>query len=140
MYVRGRAMEVVRGGGADHLARCLANIPDKQAAALITVESLGLRTSYLERALDPRLSLEACKKGDNGAQWAYKKPSKFRERRRHNSFPGGVPGQSADSQTLPASPTTPVLGSGRVRAAVDRSKENVGIHREQDGDLAGAIS
>ena len=40
-YVRGRAMEVARGGGADHLARCLANIPDNQAAGLTTVESLG---------------------------------------------------------------------------------------------------
>ena len=38
-YVRGRAMEVVRDGGAGHVARCLANMPDKQAAALITVES-----------------------------------------------------------------------------------------------------
>ena len=46
-YVRGRSMEVVRDGGADHLAHCLANLPDKQAAALITVESLGQRTSYL---------------------------------------------------------------------------------------------
>ena len=61
-------MEVVRDGGTDHLARCLANMPDKQAPALITVESLGQRTSYLERALDPELSLEACKRADDGAQ------------------------------------------------------------------------
>ena len=38
-YVRGRSMEVVRDVGADHLARCLANMPDKQAGALITAES-----------------------------------------------------------------------------------------------------
>ena len=35
---------------------------------LIAVESLGQRTSYLERALDPGLSLEACRRADNGAQ------------------------------------------------------------------------
>ncbi|CAM9984463.1 unnamed protein product [Laminaria digitata] len=55
-YVRGRGMEVVRDRGANRLARCLANIPDKQAAPLIAVESLGQRTSYLARALDPGLS------------------------------------------------------------------------------------
>ena len=70
LYVRGRAMEVVRDGGADYLARCLAKMPDKQAAALITFESLGQQTSHLERALDPGLSLEAYKRADNGAQWA----------------------------------------------------------------------
>ena len=68
-----RAMEVVRDGGADRLARCLAHMPDKQAAALIAIESLGQRASYLERALDTRLSLEACRRADNGAQWAYEK-------------------------------------------------------------------
>ena len=72
-YVRERAMEVLRHGDADRLARCLANMPDKQAVALITVDSLGQRTSYLERALYPGLSLEACQRADNGAQWAYEK-------------------------------------------------------------------
>ena len=57
----------------DHLARCLANMPDKQAAALTTIESLGQRTGYLERALDTELSLDACRRADNGAQWAYEK-------------------------------------------------------------------
>ena len=50
-YVLDRAMEVVRDEGADRLARCLANMPDKQAAALIAIESLGQRTSYLESCL-----------------------------------------------------------------------------------------
>ena len=70
-YVLERAMEVVRDGGADSLARYLANMPDKQAAALIGTEPLGQKTSYLERALDTRLSLEACGRTDNGAQRAY---------------------------------------------------------------------
>ena len=72
-YVLDRAMEVVRDRRTDRLARCLANIPDKQVAALIAIESLGQRTSYLERALDTRLSLEACRRADNGPQWAYEK-------------------------------------------------------------------
>ena len=43
-YERGRAMEVVRDGGAHRLARCLANMPDKQAAALIGADSNGRAT------------------------------------------------------------------------------------------------
>ena len=67
-YVRGRAMDVVREEGADRFARCLANMPEKQAATLIVVESLGQRMNYLEKALDPGLSLEASKRSDNGAR------------------------------------------------------------------------
>ena len=55
-YVLERAREIGKEGGTDHLARCLANKPDKQAAALIVTESLGQRTCYLERALDTDLS------------------------------------------------------------------------------------
>ena len=44
---------------------------DNQAAALIAIESLGQRTSYLERALDTGLFLEACRSADIGEQWAY---------------------------------------------------------------------
>ena len=52
-YVVERAAGVVRGEGADdRLACCLADIPDKQAAALIAMESLGQRTSYFERGLN----------------------------------------------------------------------------------------
>ena len=40
-------MEVVRDGVVDHLARCLAIMPDQQAAALIAIESLGHWSSYL---------------------------------------------------------------------------------------------
>ena len=36
-YVLEQALEVVRDGGADRLARCFANMPDKQAAALIAM-------------------------------------------------------------------------------------------------------
>ena len=42
-------------------------------AALIAIESLGQRTNYLERALGTRLSLEECRRADNGTQWASEK-------------------------------------------------------------------
>ena len=72
-YVLERAREIVKEGGTDHLASCLANMPDKQAAAHIVTESPGQRTGYLERALDTELYLKACREADNGAQWAYEK-------------------------------------------------------------------
>ena len=70
-YVLGRALKVVRDVGAGRLACCLANMPNKQGAALVTIESLAQRTCYLERALDTGLSLEAYRRVDNGVQWAY---------------------------------------------------------------------
>ena len=36
-----RTRDIVKEGGTDHLAHCLVNMPDKQAAALIIIESLG---------------------------------------------------------------------------------------------------
>lgn len=45
-HVVGRAVGVVRDGGADCLARCLVDMPDKQAAVLIAVEPLWQRTNY----------------------------------------------------------------------------------------------
>ena len=62
-------------------------MPDMQAAALIDIESLGQRISYLERALDTGLSLAACRRADNGAQWAYENILELPERRRHSRFP-----------------------------------------------------
>lgn len=50
-YVMDRATEIVRDGGADHLARCFADMPDKHAAALIAIESLAQRTSSQLRGL-----------------------------------------------------------------------------------------
>ena len=79
-YVLERTLEVVRDGGADRYGRCLAFMPDTQAAVLIAIESLGQRTSYLERALDTGLSLEACRRADNRAQWAYEKVLELSER------------------------------------------------------------
>ena len=49
---------------------------------LTAIESLGQRTSYLERALNTGVSLEASRRADNGAQWAYES---YRVRCRHNA-------------------------------------------------------
>lgn len=71
-----QASEVVKGGGPDRPARrprCPANTPVNQAAALIAIESQGPRKSYIGRALDTGLSLEACRRADKRVQWAHKK-------------------------------------------------------------------
>ena len=136
-YVLDQAMEVVRTGGADRLARCLARMPDKHTAALIAIESLGQRTSYLERALDTGLSLEACRMADHGVQWAYGNILELPLAAEAQSFfQEGCPG-TADSEPLSASPSTPFHWSGRVRAAVDDSETNVCLHWTQGGDRTG---
>ena len=66
-YLVERAVGVVRDGGADCLACCLPRNPGKQSAALTATESLGQRTSYLERSMNTDTSLEACHRADNGA-------------------------------------------------------------------------
>lgn len=40
-YVLERALMVVTDGDADRLAHCLVDIPGKEAAALMSTESLG---------------------------------------------------------------------------------------------------
>lgn len=68
-YVLERAMGVVKDGGAPPpLARCLANMPDRQVEALIAIQFVKKRTSYVEIALETELFLEACKRQDNGTQ------------------------------------------------------------------------
>ena len=138
-YLLERALEAVRDGVADHLSCCLANMPDKQAATLIAIESLGQRTSYLltERALDTGLSIEACRRADNGAQWAYEKSSSCQEQWRHGRFPGGLPVESADFEPSLASPSTPFYQSGSVRGGVDGSEANVCLHWKHGGDPTG---
>ena len=67
-YVLERAMGVLKDGGVDRHARCLPRMPDKQVAALIAIESLEKRTSYPEKAMDTELSLQACRRENNGPQ------------------------------------------------------------------------
>ena len=91
-YVLERAREIGKEGGTDHLARCLANKPDKQAAALIVIESLGQRTGYLETALNTELYLEACRRADNERSGHTRTLRATRRSGGTVVFPGGVPG------------------------------------------------
>ena len=68
-----RAVKVMRDGGAGLLVRCLADMPDKQAAVLITNEPLGQRPNCLERVLGTSLNFARCRRADYKAQWAYER-------------------------------------------------------------------
>ena len=72
-YARESATEIVRHGGAEQLARLLSRMPDKQSANLIATGSMVQRTSYLERVMEPELSLAACPKADGNALWMLEK-------------------------------------------------------------------
>ena len=63
------AIRIVRDGGAEQLERMLPLMPDKQAANLIATGSMVQLTAYVERVMDPNLSLPACRRADNGAMW-----------------------------------------------------------------------
>ena len=69
------ALEIVRDGGAEQLARILPRIPDKQAVNLIATSSMVQRTSYIARVMDPELSLHACLLADVSACLLYTSPS-----------------------------------------------------------------
>ena len=58
-------MEVAKDGGVYRPVRFLANRPENERRP--PSPSLGQSTSYLERVLDTGLSLEACRRADNGA-------------------------------------------------------------------------
>ena len=66
-YARESAMEIVEVGGAEQLAQMLPRIPDTQSANLIATGFMVQRTAYIERVMDPELSLPACQKADNSA-------------------------------------------------------------------------
>ena len=47
----------------------LSRMPDKQAANLIATGSMVQRTYNVERVMDPKLSLPACRRANNGVMW-----------------------------------------------------------------------
>ena len=57
-----------KDGGVDCLVRCLAGIPDKQAAALIATASRRAETQlYFERVMGHGVaSISGCKRADSG--------------------------------------------------------------------------
>ena len=44
-------------------------MPDKQSANLIATSSMVKQTSYIERVMDPDLSLPACQWAGTSAMW-----------------------------------------------------------------------
>ena len=85
-YVRESAMEIVRNGGTEQLARISSRMPDKQSANLIAAVSMLQRTSYLERVMEPELSLATCKKADGNALWMLEKLLDFPGAAEESSF------------------------------------------------------
>ena len=47
----------------------LPHMPDKQSTNLVATGSMVQRTAYIERVMDPELSLPVCKKAYNSAVW-----------------------------------------------------------------------
>ena len=64
---RDSAMEIVQNGEAEQLVRMLPRTPDKQSANLIATGSMMRRTAYIERVVDPELSLLAFQTADSKA-------------------------------------------------------------------------
>ena len=61
-YPTDNAMEIVKNGGAEQLARMLPRMPDKLSANLIATGSMVQRTAYIERVMDPELSFQHAKR------------------------------------------------------------------------------
>ena len=105
-YARESAMKIVRNGGAAQRAQMLSRMPDKQSANLIATGSMVQRTSYLERVMDPELSLAACQKADGNALWMLEKLLDLRGAAEESSFfADGCPTKHVD-------PSTPSTGAG----------------------------
>ena len=66
-FAMNSALEIVRDGVAEQLARIIPRTPDKQSANHIATSSMVKRTSYIERVVDPELSLPACQRADTSA-------------------------------------------------------------------------
>ncbi|CAN0328772.1 unnamed protein product, partial [Scytosiphon promiscuus] len=106
------AVEIVRDGGAEQLARILPRMPDKQSANLIATSSMVQRTSYIERVMDPELSLPACQRADTSAMWMLERLLE-------------IPG-TADESSAQASLSTGAGGFGLSSAESRRMSASIG--------------
>ena len=61
------AMEIAQNCGTEHLAKTLPRMPDKQSDHLLATDSMVQLTTWIERMMDPELSLSACHKEDDSA-------------------------------------------------------------------------
>ena len=116
----------------DRPATCLANMPDKQAAAFIAIESLGQRASYLERALDTWTLSRSVQKGrQRGAVGVRKKKLELKgAAEAQQFFQEGCPENQLTLSPHQQAQARPFHWSGRVRAAVDGSEANVCLQWE----------
>ena len=143
-YARESAMEVVRNGGSEQLARMLSRMPEKQSASLIATGSMVQRTSYLKRVMDPELSLAACKKADGNSLWMLEKLLDFPGTAGESSFfADGCPTimlTLQPHQQAQAGQSTGAGGFGLSSAEARRMSASVGsLVPEVLADLSGAI-
>ena len=125
-YVLERVMGVVSDRGTGRLARCLGNVPDKQAAALIAIESFGQRTSYLERTPTRDCLSKLAGGQTTGPGGRTREASSHRARRRHSRFfQDGCPDNRLTLLLHKQSPSTTFYGREKIRAAVDGREANV---------------
>ena len=64
----------------------LPRMPEKPAANLIATGSMVQRTAYVERVMDPKLSLPACRRADSGAMWMLENPLELPGTAEESSF------------------------------------------------------
>ena len=146
-YARESAMEMVRNRGAEQIARMLSRMPDKQSANLIATGNMVQRTSYLERVMDPELSLDTCQKVDGNALWMLEKLLDLPGAAEESSF--FADGRSANMLILQphqqeqASLSTETGGFGLSLAEARRMSASLGslvaAVPEVLADLSGAI-
>ena len=98
-HVLERAMEVVKDGGVDRLACCLASLPNMLP----------------RKGLDTRPPLETYKREDDGAQQAYEKIFELPSAAEAQSFfQVRCPDNKPPVQISPASSNTPLYRAGRI--------------------------
>ena len=66
-YVLERARVILHEGGTDHLARCLANMPDKQAAVHAGGQTTG-RSGHMIKSSDCRAHRRHSRSSRRGAR------------------------------------------------------------------------
>ena len=111
-YVRESAMEIVRNGGAEQLARMLSRMPDKQSANLIATGSMVQWTSYRERVMNPELSLAACQKADRNTLWMLEKLLDLPGAAEGSSFVDGCPTNMLNLQPYQQAQASLSTGAG----------------------------
>ena len=146
-YARESAIEIVQNGGAEQFARMLSRMPDEQSVNLIATGSVVQRTSYLERVMDPELSLAACKIADGNTWWMMETLLNFSGAAEEPSFfADGCPTNMLTlqpCQQAQASLSTGAGGFGLSPAKARRMSPSVGslvaAVPEMLADLSGAI-